>query len=201
MNKEIIKVYDEIAENYHSKFTKENRFLLKFAGYLQKNTKVLDVGCGAGTDTKFLIDIGLKVTSIDGSDGMLKVARKVVHNHKFYRKDIGKLNFRNNSFDGIVAAFSLQYLKKESVEKMLRKFHNFLGKNGVIYIALQEGSGEKNVQQFTGYGPLFMNFYTFHEIMSLLKSSGFEILIAKKLRPNKKQLQFCKLYVIARKVK
>jgi ubiquinone/menaquinone biosynthesis C-methylase UbiE len=75
------KGYDRIAEEYQAdRYTLDNRKELEeFAGFLPKNAKVLDAGCGAGIPAaKFLIDSEFEVVGIDFSETMLKLARKNV---------------------------------------------------------------------------------------------------------------------------
>ena len=102
--------YDKIAREYHAS---RNRFdhgkeLKEFAALLPKNAKVLDVGCGAGVPVaRFLVESGFDVKGIDFSENMLKLARKNVPEAVFIKKDMNKLDFAENSFDGLAAFYSV----------------------------------------------------------------------------------------------
>jgi len=197
-----ISVYDSIADKYSGTFRGENKFLDEFVKLLPENANVLDAGCGTGEDTKYLVSKGFTVESIDLSKKMITIARKNVQNHKFHLADIRKVVYPNNSFGGVVAAFSLIHLTKKESEFIIKKFHKFLKKEGIIYLALQEGHGEKPVKwSLYTKRKIFINFYTLTEIKKLLESVGFEIIFTKKIPPKTKyELQKNKLFIIAKKV-
>ena len=46
------------------------------ADLVEKNTRVLDVGCGSGSHSLYLQDKGLNVKSIDISEGAIEVAQQ-----------------------------------------------------------------------------------------------------------------------------
>ena len=47
----------------------QNKFINALPG-----DKILDLGCGSGRDTKYFLEIGLKVTAVDGSEELCKRA-------------------------------------------------------------------------------------------------------------------------------
>jgi ubiquinone/menaquinone biosynthesis C-methylase UbiE len=203
MKKDVIAIYDEIASEYSQSFRGEkNDYIDNFVVLLPKNSRVLDAGCGDGSDTKYLIRNGFRVESVDASRGMLSIAKKSLPGHKFCLKDMRKLKYKSGSFDGIVAAFSLIHLKKNEASLMVRKFRGFLKKDGVIYIALQEGTGEKNViEPLNPTKRIFINFYTVPEILKMLKVSKFNIIMLKTRKPGKLEFKNRKIFIIARVVK
>lgn len=52
----------------------------KFEKHLCKGNKILDLGCGAGRDTKHFLDSGYDVVSVDGSIEMIKHCRSYFEN-------------------------------------------------------------------------------------------------------------------------
>jgi ubiquinone/menaquinone biosynthesis C-methylase UbiE len=175
-----IKSYDEAAEEYsrfHFSESFENR-LDNFINLLPGKGLVLDVGCGCGRDTKYLSDRGIYTIGIDLSLGMIIQARKYVPNTRFLQMDMRKLEFEEFSFDGILAMASILHIPKVQMPDLLTEFRRVLKGNGLLYIVVMIGSGEKYVERSAavpGMGPRFFAFYYKRELMNILNQTGFEI--------------------------
>ncbi len=73
--------------------------------------KWLELGCGTGHWTQFFIDCGFKVTAVDNSEAMLKIAHsKQLKNVQFLQADAARLPFPDVSFSGIVAITMLEFV-------------------------------------------------------------------------------------------
>jgi len=82
--------------------------------------KVLDLACGTGRHSCILNRMGYKVTGIDISEEMLKVARKKCPEVNFKKMDFFKLKFPKNKFDASIIMWStISYIKSQ---KDFRKF-------------------------------------------------------------------------------
>ncbi|HXE80004.1 MAG TPA: methyltransferase domain-containing protein [Vicinamibacterales bacterium] len=83
----------------------QGRVLLDFAN-VGEGTSVLDVGTGTGRAALMLAATGARVTGVDASDEMLRVARERAGaqtlNVRFERGDAHALPFANGSFDVVV---------------------------------------------------------------------------------------------------
>ena len=122
-------VYNKLGEKYLSDSIKAvSPERLPFLKKLDKNSIILDVGCGGGRDSKFFVQKGLKVFGVDVSDVLVKIARKEVPNAKFACGDILDIKLKPNSFDGIWAEAILLHLKRKDVLKSVRKFYKILKK-------------------------------------------------------------------------
>lgn len=141
-----------------------------------KGGKVLDLGCGAGAHSKFLLESGCEVVGIDFSEKMIEEAKRKVPEGKFHVGDILGLDFPTNYFNGVFARASLLHLKKTQMEFVLQKLHNILKDRGLLYVAMKEGSGEKEV--FSEYFKLnrFFALYTETELVKLLEKTGFKVI-------------------------
>ena len=108
-----------------------NFFIFKYNEKLNGNTAI-DLGCGAGNDTEFLISKGFKVTAIDSQEEVKEF---------FSNKDLNKenLNLIVEDFskvdlpkaDLILANMSLFFVK-DNFEEFLRKSLEKVNKNGFI---------------------------------------------------------------------
>lgn len=190
MNKEkIVEVgYDKIAEKYQ---TTRNIFELekelnRFMSLLPKKAKVLDVGCGAGIPVaRTLVDQGFNVVGFDLSKNMLKFARKNVPEAKFVKKDMTKLNFKENSFDGIVAFYSIIHVPKEKHFSVFQNFHKILKPKGIMLICL--GSEEQEETKDFHGTKMFWSNYSPKRSLQIIKAAGFEILFDKHIVSGKEK--------------
>lgn len=75
---------------------------------------ILEIGCGTGKNTSFLVHIGTKVHAVDFSQGMIEKAREKVgpENVRFSMMDITqKWEFEDRSFDLIVCNLVLEHIE------------------------------------------------------------------------------------------
>lgn len=109
-----------------------------FLSYLNNNSKILDLGCGVGRDSKYFIEKGYNVTSIDGSKEMCKIAKEL-SGLKIYEINFLDINYVNE-FDGIFACASLLHLSNEDLLVVLKKISCALKQNGILYASFKLGN-------------------------------------------------------------
>ncbi len=171
------KGYDEIAEEYHANRNKfdHRKELKEFAALLPNNAKVLDVGCGAGVPVaRFLVDCGFRVTGIDFSENMLKLARKNVPKAVFIKKDMNRLDFAASSFDGLAAFYSIIHVPREKHPLLFENFHRMLKPDGIILVCMGPDEWEA-VDEYQGT-EMFWSHYTPERSLQLVKDAGFQII-------------------------
>lgn len=200
-NSEIVrKGYNKIAGKYNRqrKIYQSKPLLLKFLKYIPKNSKVLDLGCGAGIPvSKFLADNSCKVVGIDFSDGMLKLARKNVTSARFLRMDMTKIKFKENSFNGAVSFYAIIHIPREYHQKIYKNLHKIIKPNGVLFAnASGTSTWEETAKDYMGV-PMFWSFYHPKKTLKLISNAGFQIIWSKVLKiGNEKQF-----WVLARNKK
>lgn len=177
--------YTKIAGKYHKQRSLyPNKYLLlKFMKHLPKNSRVLDLGCGAGVPiSKFLIDNGHKVTGIDFAQGMLRLARKNVPKARFLRMDITKLKFNQNSFDCAVSFYAIIHVPREKHSKIYKNLHKILKNNAVILVnAGGNKEWEEIANDYIGV-PMFWSFYSPKRTLGIIKNAGFDVIWNKILK-------------------
>ncbi|MFH0737813.1 MAG: class I SAM-dependent methyltransferase [Candidatus Micrarchaeota archaeon] len=179
MRKERIveKGYDSIAEIYDADRSKikNQQELSAFIGLLEKGSRILDLGCGAGVPiSKELAAKGFRVTGIDFSERMLGIAKKSVPGAEFIRKDMTKLDFPEDSFDGAVAFYSIIHVPRQKHGAIFLRLHRVLRSGGVILVCMG-ADGWEAVQGYKGT-KMFWSQFGPEKNISLIKEAGFEII-------------------------
>lgn len=101
---------------------------------LNKNSQILDAGCGGGdkTHNMALTSPDLNFWGADLSIELGQIARetKLLNNLNYIRSDIANLPFNNETFDVIICDQVLHHTKDP--DKTLQEFYRILKKNGIL---------------------------------------------------------------------
>ncbi|GAB3201979.1 ubiquinone/menaquinone biosynthesis C-methylase UbiE [Pontibacter aydingkolensis] len=95
----------------------------------------LEIGCGTGKNTEWLVRKAMHVTAVDLSEKMLEWARKKVHSNKveFVQADITKeWGFTQQQYD--LVSFSLVLEHIENLHHIFKEAASALNPDGHIYI-------------------------------------------------------------------
>lgn len=200
---ETVKVYDKIAEKYSELYDEDfcdAEFLDKFLTFLSNKASILDVGCGTGRSTKYFSDKGYNVIGLDLSKKMIEIAKKSYPNIDFRLGDMRNINL-SKKFEGIAFMYSLFHVEKNDALNILKNVKNFLNPKGILFIILQEGNGEINLEHpFMPGGKLYVRLYGENEIKDILIKEGFDVLFIGRRKPKDNEINYPKLAVIARKL-
>lgn len=141
---------------------------------------LLDLGCGAGKPiAKFFVEKGWSVTGVDFSEKMLALARDHVPEIQTIHSDIQTLAFDPNSFDAIIASYSLFHIPSENHQAVFSNMYAWLRPRGqaLFTYATKHYTG---YDEFDGYKEflgeqLFYSHQTPEHLETLLKRIGFDI--------------------------
>lgn len=102
----------------------------------QKFSNCLEIGCGTGKNTEWLVSIADTILAIDLSEEMLSKAKQKIssENVKFVQADINReWSFVDNQkFD--LATFSLVLEHIEDLDLVFQRLNEVINSNGIIYI-------------------------------------------------------------------
>ncbi|MEG0873282.1 MAG: class I SAM-dependent methyltransferase [Clostridia bacterium] len=98
------------------------------------DTPIIDLGCGSGNDTKYLLEKGKKVIPCDYSEKAVENVRKnfpEVQRAECFDMTKG-LPFPENFTDIIISDLSLHYFTEETTHRVLEDIHRVLKPNGLL---------------------------------------------------------------------
>ena len=150
---ETLNYYDQNATSFsestlHVNFTKTQQ---AFLNRLPSHAHILDFGCGAGRDTGYFLEQGCRVTAVDGSEVLCKIASE------YTGISVKQMLFQNldekEQYDGIWACASILHLKKTELPDVFLRMKKALKKQGVIYASFKYGDyeGMRNGRYFTDF--------------------------------------------------
>ena len=115
-----------------------------------KNSKFLDLGCGNGPDTLYLIERGYKVISTDYSKEAVYNINMNIKGGEGKILDMNeRFTFEDNSFNIIIADICLQFFNEEKTKHIMKEIKRILNKDGLL-IARVPSINDKNFG--AGYG-------------------------------------------------
>ena len=160
---ETLKYYDENASKYCEQTinTDMSEAYTKFIAFLPDGVHILDFGCGSGRDSKYFLSKGYKVTAIDGSSEMCKLASNYI-GQKVNCMDFSELSDKS-LYDGIWACSSIVHVEKEKIPDILNKMVDSLKVGGIIYTCFNNGSSFE-IKEVKYY-----NYMTPEEFIGVLK--------------------------------
>jgi SAM-dependent methyltransferase len=151
MTDKTIAYYDANVEKYINESVSADMELLyaDFLASVPVRGSLLDLGCGAGRDTKAFLERDYKVTAIDGSQQMVDATTRLTGQPAIHMR-FQEIAFENE-FDGIWACASLLHVSREEFANVLYRIEIALHPQGICYMSLKEGHGERvdGDRQFT----------------------------------------------------
>lgn len=181
--REIVKKgYDEIAREYQANrhIFDNDEVLKEFSNYLPRNARILDAGCGAGVPcTRFLVQAGFEVVGVDFSMSMLRMAKESVSEVNFIKEDMTRPSFRDNTFDGLIALYSIMHVPRKMHASLYQSFHRILKPDGAMLICIGSNEWEGEDEYFGAR--MFWSEYNLDEAIQMVKNAGFQIISGKHL--------------------
>ena len=179
--------YDRMAESYLGSKDPEDPTTLatleELARDLPPGAAVLDLGCGAGVPvTRWLADRGFAVTGVDFSARQLELARRYVLHADFVRADMTDLDFPPESFDAVVAFYSIIHVPRTEQPALLESIHRWLKPGGAFLATWALGAWEGEERDWEGWGAAMRwSHYDEETNLRMLREAGFEVVSAEAL--------------------
>ena len=137
-----IDYYNQNAESFFSDTidVDMSAFYDPFLNLLPNNAHILDAGCGSGRDSLYFLQNGYKVTAIDASDELSKLAAKLIK-HPVINISFQQMEFENE-FDAVWASASILHIPRNEISDVLNRISDALIPNGILYASFKHGDQE-----------------------------------------------------------
>ena len=181
--KETFETWNKVANLYEEKFMDLDLYNSTYDNFCNllktKNPDVLEIGCGPGNITKYIISQrpDFNILGIDVAPNMIRLAKKNNPTASFEVMDIRSIGKLNKKFNGIVCGFLIPYLSETDRNELISNCSKLLAEKGILYLSFVEGQYEQS-KYLKGSDGSQMYFY-YHEldiIESELINNGFQLL-------------------------
>jgi tellurite methyltransferase len=134
--------YDHIYKHKNVWGEKPNPLLQKIFPQLEPGSEFLDLGCGQGRDSLFMLKNGFKVTAVDNSREGIKKIREAMAEKKLsaakidlFCQDMATFKIEKNKYAVINAYNSLHFLAKKDALRIIAEIKKLLKNKGHVVIS------------------------------------------------------------------
>jgi len=169
LDQKTIDIYNSKADEYSRLVDfSPSDYLKDFVNLFTKGSRVLDLGCGSGVASEFMMKQGLIPDPVDGSEEMVKLSNQksgiCARLCAFEELDL------DNKYSGVYAHFSLLHLRKDAFAECLRIIKEIIFPDGTLVLGMKTGTGERrdSLGRFYAY-------YTEPELKSYFQGINFTV--------------------------
>ncbi len=176
--------YDEVSEAYRDDGGesatgpddgRREAWLDELAPLLPPQSRVLDLGCGAGLPTaKRLVRLGFSVLGVDISTVQIERARKLVPDARFVQADMVEWPGERAAFDAVVSFYALIHVPLEDQRTLLPRLRTWLRPGGHL-MAVLGARRWTGVEHYLG-APMFWDHADPSTYRRWLAEAGFEVI-------------------------
>jgi len=180
-----VEIFDQCAKAYQDKYMDldlyHDSFDLFCASVDRKDAEVLDIACGPGNITRYLLKkrSDFRILGVDLSSNMIGLAKTNNPAAEFQIMDCREIEKVSKTFDAVICGFGLPYLSKEEALKLIKDVSGLLRPNGIFYVSTMEGDYEKSGYKASSSGgpqKLFIYYHQADYLTEGLRGNGFEII-------------------------
>jgi SAM-dependent methyltransferase len=174
--------YKAIAIRYLAERTRDSedvRLLDDFIERLPINGKVLDAGCGAGIPISQILSEHFDVTGVDFSEAQVELAKQHVPRANFICRDMTKLDFPENTYDGICSYYAIIHIPREEHQALLINFHRILKPEGFALLCLGAEHLIDDIDENYLGTRMYWSHYDTETYLKMLKDCGLSIIWSK----------------------
>jgi ubiquinone/menaquinone biosynthesis C-methylase UbiE len=201
--------YDRVADEYVRHIYDELRhkpldrqLLDRFADGMRGAGLVCDLGCGPGHVARYLHELGVAMSGMDFSPGMVERARELNPAIEFHRGDMRSLDVPDETWSGIAAFYAIVNLSPIDVAQAMREMWRVLRPEGLLLLSFHIGEEVSHVEDLWGCA-VCLDFYFFRSVQVAcnLRAAGFAIedIVEREPYAPEVEYQSRQAYIFARK--
>jgi SAM-dependent methyltransferase len=195
--------YDAVAADYAKHYLDElankpiDRALLDL---LLQASPVADIGCGPGHVARYLHDRGAHSLGLDLSPRMIDIAARTHPGIDFKVADMRALPVADQSWGGIVAAYSIIHVPPPELPAVFAEFHRVLRPGGLVLLGFHLGSELRHLDDWWDHAvSLDFQFYERAPVEAALTAAGFIVDAYLERRSYPQEVETTRAYLLARR--
>ncbi len=182
--KTTVDIFNKHAQLYQDKYMHldlyHDTFDLFCQHVVQENADILDVACGPGNITQYLLKKrpDYKILGIDLSINMINLAKLNNPQAEFQQMDCRDIDTLDKKYAGILCGFCLPYLSKVESIKLIGDAARLLTSGGVFYVSTMEENddNQSGIKTSSTGDQLYMYYHRAEDLTHALQENEFKII-------------------------
>ena len=198
-------LYSGIAEWYVRTFYSDFSdidWLKLFAQVLPDHAVIADIGCGPGQFAQFFRRLGHPALSMDLAERMLEQGKLLDRELVPVVADISHIPLRNSAIGGILAAYTLEHIRRAEIDAVLWELARVIQPGGALALMVKCGTGFYEFRSSLVEGARgYVQLWELGELSKLVSTAGFEtIFIDQKAPTSPEEFDHERGFLLARRL-
>ena len=138
-------------------------------------SRVLELGCGAGVPLTVALAEGRDVTGVDISATQVALARRNVPTAAFLHADMTAVSFPPDSFDAVVAFYSLTHVPRDDVPPLLGRIREWLRPGGAVVLTMGAEDDPGGIEEDWLGVDMYFSHFNAKKNRRLVEEAGFVV--------------------------
>lgn len=196
--------YNHISETYSTwaqrvRVAERQRYTQLILDRIPTGADVLELGCATGLLTTDQLAARFNLTGVDIAPNQIELARQRLPDSTWIYADMTEVNFAPDSFDGVVAFYSIIHVPRAEQPDLFAKIASWLRPGGLFVAALTASATQSGYEADWLGAPMFWSGYDTATNVRLIDEAGLEILSATEETEEEFDEAITFLWVVARK--
>ena len=152
-----------------------NDWLDDLVSRLEPGARVIELGCGGGTEETALLAAQFELTGVDLSREQLRRARARIPQARFIEADFATMQFEPGSAEAVVAFYSFNHVPRELLGGLLGRLRDALVPRGLLLAAFGASDNPGWTGDWLGAEMFFSGFEPATNLR-LVADAGLEVL-------------------------